>query len=318
MNIDYTSDNTIIFTIARMNPPTPGHLSLIEKLIKVAVEKNANKVYVILSNTNNNNENPISCSEKLNVLGNFENESKTMIKVLKQQIMDKSSPELADKIKNINVKLICVPEASRGNIFSLISQITDISSQKVNVILVIGEDRKKLLDNTFDFLSKNSNFNSLDGIIMERTDMEKYKTISKNLSLLKELDVSTVPIDAFSASFVRNIVKHELYDKFLEIYSPYLDDKKIENLYNKISEGLKLPENKAKPEKEVALKYKYPKINKTYREDKQEDKQEDNNISNKRKNSKSINTSNKRKKMGGKNKLKTQRKTKKNKLFVGF
>lgn len=309
MNIDYTPDNTVIFTIARMNPPTPGHLSLIEKLINVAIEKNANKVYVILSNTNNNNENPIACSEKLNVLGNFENESKTMIKVLKQQIMDKSSPELADKIKNTNVKLICVPEASKGNIFSVISQITNIPSQKVNVILIVGEDRKKLLDNTFDFLLKKSNFNSLDGIIMERTDMEKYKTISKNLSLLKELDVSTVPIDAFSASFVRNIVKHELYDKFLEIYSLYLDDKKIENLYNKISEGLKLPENKSKPEKEVTLKYKYPKINETYRED----KQEDNNISNKRKNSKSTNTSNKRKKMGGKNKLKTQRKTKKNK-----
>lgn len=309
MNIDYTPDNTVIFTIARMNPPTPGHLSLIEKLINVSVEKNANKVYVILSNTNNNNENPIACSEKLNVLGNFENESKSMIKVLKQQIIDKSSPELEDKIKNTNVKLICVPEESKGNIFSVISQITNIPSQKSNVIVIVGEDRKNFLDKIFDFLSKKSNFNSLDGVIMERTDMEKYKTISKNISSLKELNISTVPIDAFSASFVRNIVKHELYDKFSEIYSPYLDDKKIENLYNKISEGLKLPENKAKPEKEVTLKYKYPKLNETYRED----KQEDNNVSNKRKTSKGINISNKRKKMGGKNKLKTQRKTKKNK-----
>ncbi len=307
MNIDYTPDNTVIFTVARMNPPTPGHLSLIEKLINVAVEKNVNTVYIILSSTNNNNENPIACSEKIDILENFNNESKSMIKVLKQQIIDKSSPELADKIKNTNVKLICVPEESKGNIFSIISQITNIPSQRVNVILIVGEDRKKLLDNTFDFLSKKSNFNSLDGIIMERTDMEKYKTISKNLSMLKELDTSTVPIDAFSASFVRNIVKNELYDKFSEIYSPYLDDKKIENLYNKISEGLKLPENKAKPEKEVTLKYKYPKLNKNYRED----KQEDNNVSNKRKTSKSINIDNKRKKMGGNNKLKTQRKQKK-------
>lgn len=28
------NDNTIIFTISRMNPPTPGHLLLIKKLIE--------------------------------------------------------------------------------------------------------------------------------------------------------------------------------------------------------------------------------------------------------------------------------------------
>ena len=32
MSINYTPDNTFIFTFVRMNPPTPGHLLLIKNL----------------------------------------------------------------------------------------------------------------------------------------------------------------------------------------------------------------------------------------------------------------------------------------------
>ena len=69
MNIQYNNNNTIIFTLARMNPPTPGHLFLIKNLIEEAIKLNVNHVYIILSKTNDNNENPISCPEKINVLG---------------------------------------------------------------------------------------------------------------------------------------------------------------------------------------------------------------------------------------------------------
>ena len=62
------NNNTIIFTIARMNPPTPGHLLLIQKLIEEAIKQNVPKVYIILSKTNDNNENPIDCQEKINIL----------------------------------------------------------------------------------------------------------------------------------------------------------------------------------------------------------------------------------------------------------
>ena len=82
MSIDYRPDNTVIFTLARMNPPTPGHLYLIERLIEEGIQKNANKVYVILSKTNDNNENPIPCSEKINILGTAEDISKTMVKAV--------------------------------------------------------------------------------------------------------------------------------------------------------------------------------------------------------------------------------------------
>ena len=88
MSIDYRPDNTIIFTLARMNPPTPGHLYLIRRLIEEAISKNIEEVYIILSKTNDNNEDPIPCPEKIYVLGDVNDLTKTMINSLKQTMID--------------------------------------------------------------------------------------------------------------------------------------------------------------------------------------------------------------------------------------
>jgi hypothetical protein len=61
--IDYTDENTIIFSSVRMNPPTPGHLHLIDTLINIATSINISKVYLILSKTHDC-DNPLTCNEK--------------------------------------------------------------------------------------------------------------------------------------------------------------------------------------------------------------------------------------------------------------
>ena len=102
-DIEYRPDNTIIFTLARMNPPTPGHLYLIQRLIEEGINKNVDRVYVILSKTNDNNENPIPCSEKINDLGRAEDVEKTMVKSIKEQMKSKTEDEeLVFKIKEID------------------------------------------------------------------------------------------------------------------------------------------------------------------------------------------------------------------------
>ena len=71
-DIDYSTDNAIIFTIARMNPPTPGHLNnIIRPLIEEAFARNVSKVYVFLSKSNTDIENPIECTKKILVLGDY-------------------------------------------------------------------------------------------------------------------------------------------------------------------------------------------------------------------------------------------------------
>ena len=61
MSIDYKNDNTFIFTFVRMNPPTPGHLLVIEAMINQAINLNTNKIYIFLSNSMDE-KNPLACS----------------------------------------------------------------------------------------------------------------------------------------------------------------------------------------------------------------------------------------------------------------
>ena len=263
MSIDYRPDNTIIFTLARMNPPTPGHLYVIQKLIEEGINKNVNKVYVILSKTNDNNENPIPCSEKINVLGTQEDVAKTMVKAIKEKmILNTSNEDLKRKISNMDVESICVPEIPRATpftpLFFIAGEKKDIPD--LNLFLVIGDDRANMLDSVTDFFFKWDNVSSVDGLILDRPNMGEFKKISSNPQELASLNISQVPVGALSASFVRNLVKNNMRDKFIELYSPYLDESKIPILYEAILEGLKLPQNKSKDTPPKPLKYRYPMI----------------------------------------------------------
>jgi nicotinic acid mononucleotide adenylyltransferase len=264
MSIDYRPDNTFIFTLARMNPPTPGHLFLIRSLIIEAVSKNVQDVYVILSKTNDNNENPIPCPEKINVLGEFDDVSKTMINSEKERMIHETSDEeLKSKIQSVRVHTICVPDRKGATPFT---PVYDILGQKqdipdLNLFLIIGDDRQNMLDSITGFFFKWPNVNSVDGIILPREEMSQYKELSRDSKQLERLNMDDVPVNAMSASFVRNIVKNDKRDKFRELYLPYLEESKISHLYDTIYVGLKTLGDNDKPESpSPPLKYTYPMI----------------------------------------------------------
>jgi hypothetical protein len=262
--INYNNDNTIIFTLARMNPPTPGHLYVIRRLIDTAIERDVDHVYVILSKTNDNNENPIPCNEKINVLGDANDLTKTMIHSEKQRMIDESSTdtERKQKIEEMKVIAICVPEQKGATpftpLFSIAGEKRDVPD--LNLILVIGDDRRNMLDSITDFFFKWDNVKSVDGIILPREEMTEYKRLTSDPSELDKLNMSDVPINAMSASFVRNIVKNKRRDKFMELYSPFLDENKIPELYESVLRGLTLPPNKKPDSPAPPLKYRYPMV----------------------------------------------------------
>lgn len=264
MSIDYRPDNTIIFTIARMNPPTPGHLFIIQRLIEEGINKNAERVYVILSKTNDNNENPIPCPEKINVLGIPDDISKTMIKSIKEKMkLNTEDEEIRRKIDNMIVESICVPEQKGATpfttLFDIVSQKSDVPD--LNFFLVIGDDRANMLDSITDTLfNKRANINSVDGTILDRPNMSQFKDLSSNPESLSGVKISEFPESAISASFVRNLVKYDMRDKFFELYLPYLDEEKIEELFQNIKRGLELPPNKSRSSPPKPLKYNYPMI----------------------------------------------------------
>ena len=266
MSIDYRPDNTIIFTLARMNPPTPGHLHLIQKLIEEAIRKNIGEVYIILSKTNDNNENPIPCPEKINVLGDANDVTKTMINSLKQIMITKTTdPVLKSKIQRLTVYTICVPEVKGATPFTPLIPIVgakkDAGIQDVNLFLIIGDDRKDLLDSITDYFLKWDNVHSVSGEVLEREEMGEYKKKSADPEQLDALVMSEVPVNAISASFVRNIVRNNRRDKFIDLYSPHLDEQKIPGLYETILAGItSLKPNTKRDGPEKPLKYRYPMI----------------------------------------------------------
>jgi len=263
MSIEYNNDNTIIFSIARMNPPTPGHMFLIETLIREAIDKNVNDVYVILSKTNDNQDDPIPCPEKINVLSN--DTLKSMIYSLKQKMMLEAGKnvELIRKIERINVYTICVPEVPRATPFTPLIPIIGAKEgiPNVNLILIIGDDRKNMADSITDFFFKWPNIFSIDARILPREEMDEFKALSENPAELNRLVIADVPINAMSASFVRNIVRNERRDKFAELYEPWLAEELIYGLYESIQEGIDiLPPDTKKDPREKPLKYRYPMI----------------------------------------------------------
>jgi hypothetical protein len=64
---DCNNSNTLIFTVGRMNPPTPGHLELISEMLTMAKAKNVKQIYIFLSETRGPKD-PISCADKVTVL----------------------------------------------------------------------------------------------------------------------------------------------------------------------------------------------------------------------------------------------------------
>ena len=78
-------ENFIIFTIARMNPPTSGHTLLIKQMIMEALSRGLTQINIILSATIDDKKNPLDCNEKRNLLLDS-SETLSMIDFLKQQM----------------------------------------------------------------------------------------------------------------------------------------------------------------------------------------------------------------------------------------
>lgn len=259
----YRNVNTVIFTIARMNPPTPGHLLLVQKLIEKAIQLNVDDVYIILSRSNEDNENPIACEEKQSVLGEADTISKTMINALKETMVANATTDaLKANIAAVKVHTIC-SSFMFGPLMDIINAKTAAGATDLNLIVFMGEDRKDFIDSIAKFFvvdekQKWPNVKSIDGIALPREDMAKYKSLAADPITLNDLDLTTVPVNAMSASFVRNIVKNGNETKFMELYAPYLEREKIQTLYHSLQTGLSKPNPKTKSKSEGKLSYTYP------------------------------------------------------------
>jgi len=264
MSINYTPDNTFIFSFVRMNPPTPGHLFLIKTMIDKAIELGINKVYVITSSSLDG-KNPLPCSNEtipkaknkadaaiMNNLisGNLAFKSQIlndMISSYKNQLINNET-ELSKKnmIQNINVIVLCSVGSPFGFVYNIIN--TDFIQKgipKINMFFIVGRDRADFLDTIIDGFKSKDYINSINGLVLEREGMEALKNTG-----LGKRSISEISQTEYSASFIRNLVKNNQKDEFIEVYSQYLSPDEIEKLYNTIKIGTQMKPPPSKEEDE--------------------------------------------------------------------
>jgi hypothetical protein len=105
-NID---SNSVLFTIGRMNPPTPGHKKLVQKMMEDALKKDVKIIFVNLTSTTGSRAkgkvNPLKCIDK---------------KVIVQKMIVKIKDELkkkydSDKIRELQVIVNCADDKNIKN-----------------------------------------------------------------------------------------------------------------------------------------------------------------------------------------------------------
>ena len=257
MSIDYTNNNTFIFSFVRMNPPTPGHLLVVESMIYNALQLNVNRIFIILSNSMDD-KNPIPCSydtipkpktKKLEsiIAANridyvFKSEIlREMIEVYKRQMIQKALNE-EDKLKisEMDVEIIC----SSGNPFGFISSVLyhdfiEKGVNDINLFFIVGQDRAEFVDRIVDNFKTKDYIKSINAKILPREGMSQLIESGPG-----DTSISNIPLEQYSASFVRKLVKNRNKTEFDEVYKPYLEYTTINKLYDTIANGLIIYDNK--------------------------------------------------------------------------
>ncbi len=259
--INYTPNNTFIFSFVRMNPPTPGHLDLIKAMIDKAIQFGTEKIYVLTSSSLDG-KNPLPCSntiipkpknkgdaailDKLTHMPDLTYKSSiltNMITSYKQQLIEAES-DLTKKsqIENLQIIVLCSSGSPFGFIFNIINNDFILKGvSKVNLYFIVGRDRADFLDTILDYFITQPAINSVDGEILGREGMQQLLAVGNRKRKVSEINPSE-----YSASFIRGLVRNDDFESFQQVYSAYLDLTQIEHLYDTIKIGMqmKLPPSK--------------------------------------------------------------------------
>jgi hypothetical protein len=264
MSIDYNPDNIFMFSFVRMNPPTPGHLSLIGTMINKAIELGSSKIYIITSSSLDG-KNPLPCSSEtipkpktkadgaiISSLSSGDSAYKSeiltrMIASYRKSLIDSETDEAKkDKLARLNIIVLCSKGSPFGFIDSVInSDFVDRGIPKVNMFFIVGRDRADFLDTIVDSFKMKPFIASIDGMVLEREGMEALKSSGMGTRSISEINPSE-----YSASFVRKLVKNnQLYD-FMQVYGQYLSPEETEKMYKTIHVGMQMKSPTSKEEDE--------------------------------------------------------------------
>jgi len=126
---------TIIYTVARMNPPTLGHFKLIETMMEEAIRKNVTKIHIILSSKVDSKKNPLEPEEKRYILQTYGIPRAKTDLVLR-------FPHQAMVIDRLRVNIMLTHESNRhspNDVFGTVQDLLLGREHNEKIIFVTGE-----------------------------------------------------------------------------------------------------------------------------------------------------------------------------------
>lgn len=230
---------TLIFTISRMNPPTPGHMEVVKELFHQAIRLGESTVYIILSKKRDD-KNPIPCSKDTN------RDDATKLEVLEhliQGLRDRLISMESNKqhtIQSLHVVPVCV-NIDEISPFVTLRRILEEQPLIRDLFVIIGEDRADMVESIRNVVNKKAiTPYHVDSYILKRPGMDVLKATRGDA--YTHLDVDAIEPSEISGSFVRNLVRdgqENLFKRLYHKYAPHMPQNLIQKLYRTIEEGTK-------------------------------------------------------------------------------
>lgn len=127
---------TIIYTVARMNPPTLGHVSLIENMMEEALRRNVKKIHIILSSKVDSKKNPLEPEDKEYIIRNW------AVPRAKTDLVLRLSDE-REAIGKLGVNIMLTHEYSRYSSNNVLVTVRELLLRRTygeKVIFMTGEE----------------------------------------------------------------------------------------------------------------------------------------------------------------------------------
>ncbi len=138
------NDKSVLFTIGRMNPPTPGHKKLVQQMIVDALRNDIHVVFVNLTSTTGlNNEgkvNPLACKDKKHIV-------RKMIEQIKKELSREYDPV---EIESLQVIVNCADDEDIQNPEKP-NQITDMLIGMFNKLKGFEEYNVRMMPEHINF-----------------------------------------------------------------------------------------------------------------------------------------------------------------------
>ena len=216
--------HTIIFTIGRMNPPTPGHMKLIQTIMEAnedlpAYDKGRGRVYIILSHTKDNKRNPLSCDRKKNLF-------------LANGMIDRIKTN-NPRLNKIDVDILCTyepnefsEECGKTFIISQLCRIIKSEEKKKNTItnaeLILGSDRQGAFGQIPDYFSnKNITFNEIGPYgtrLFQKYDDKLSRIEPKGNEAYIDNESMIILPENMSGTLIRSLVEKNQESRFVKLY----------------------------------------------------------------------------------------------------